>query len=194
MTAIMGASGAGKTTLLNVIACRIPLNRKEEKKVGVANGKLYINKQPYNFQKFGNFANYVMQDDILLQSLTVRETLEYVGGLTLTMSKVERKHKIEEIVKNLKLEKCIDTLVGGSLLKGVSGGERKRTSIAFELMSEPQVIILDEPTSGLDSLTAYIICSYLQKLAKNRNKTVLMTIHQPNSEIFQLFDRLIFLI
>ena len=99
----MGASGAGKTTLLNVIACRIPCNRKEEKKVGVANGQLYINKKSYDFQEFGNFANYVMQDDILLQSLTVRETLEYVGGLTLTMPETDRKHKIEEITKNLKL-------------------------------------------------------------------------------------------
>ena len=61
-------------------------------------------------------------------------------------------------------------------------------------MSDPQIVILDEPTSGLDSLTAYIICSYLHKLAKNQNKTVVMTIHQPNSEIFQLFDRLLFLI
>lgn len=85
------------------------------------------------------------------------------------------------MVNNLKLEKCIDTLVGGTLLKGVSGGERKRTSIAFELISNPSVIILDEPTSGLDSLTAYIICSYLQKLSKRDNKTVIMTIHQPNS-------------
>jgi ABC-type multidrug transport system ATPase subunit len=85
------------------------------------------------------------------------------------------------LVNSLKLEKCIDTLVGGSLLKGISGGERKRTSIAFELVSNPSVIILDEPTSGLDSLTAYIICSYLRKLARTENKTVVMTIHQPNS-------------
>lgn len=62
------------------------------------------------------------------------------------------------------------------------------------MVSDPAVIILDEPTSGLDSLTAYIICSYLKKLAINQNKTVIMTIHQPNSEIFNLFSRLILLV
>lgn len=85
-------------------------------------------------------------------------------------------------------------IVGGPIIKGISGGERKRTSIAFELISDPQVIILDEPTSGLDSLTSYIIVDYLKHLAKTQKKTVFMTIHQPNSEIFQLFDRLILLV
>lgn len=85
-------------------------------------------------------------------------------------------------------------LVGGPILKGISGGEKKRTSIAFELISDPQVIILDEPTSGLDSLTSYIIVDYLKYLAKTQKKTIFMTIHQPNSEIFQLFDRLILLV
>lgn len=75
-------------------------------------------------------------------------------------------------------------------MKGVSGGERKRTSIAFELISDPAVIILDEPTSGLDSLTSFIIVQDLRNLAKEQRKTVVMTIHQPNSDIFELFDRL----
>lgn len=78
----------------------------------------------------------------------------------------------------------MDVLVGGHLLKGISGGEKKRTSIAFELISDPTVIMLDEPTSGLDSLTSFIIVDYLSELAHKQNKTVLMTIHQPNSEIF----------
>ncbi len=75
----------------------------------------------------------------------------------------------------------MDTMVGGVILKGVSGGEKKRTSIAFELISDPQVIFLDEPTSGLDSLTSYVICSELKKLSHKQKKTVIMTIHQPNS-------------
>ena len=85
-------------------------------------------------------------------------------------------------------------LVGGHDIKGISGGERKRTSIAFELVSDPQVIFLDEPTSGLDSLTAYVIVWYMKKLAQNHNKTVAMTIHQPSSEIFSLFDDLILMV
>ena len=80
------------------------------------------------------------------------------------------------------------------IVKGVSGGEKKRTSIAFELMSDPQVVFLDEPTSGLDSLTSYIICSELKRLSREQNKTIIMTIHQPNAEIFALFDELVLLL
>ena len=85
-------------------------------------------------------------------------------------------------------------LVGGPFVKGISGGERKRTSIAFELISDPQVIVLDEPTSGLDSLTSFIIVNYLSLLARRDNKTVVMTIHQPNSDIFGKFDRLFLMV
>ena len=85
-------------------------------------------------------------------------------------------------------------MIGGVIVKGVSGGEKKRTSIAFELMSDPQVVFLDEPTSGLDSLTSYIICSELKRLSREQNKTIIMTIHQPNAEIFALFDELVLLL
>ena len=82
----------------------------------------------------------------------------------------------------------MDTLVGSPLIKGISGGEKKRTSIAFELISDPDLLILDEPTSGLDSLTSFIIIQYLSAFAKENNKTVIMTIHQPNSDFYELFD------
>lgn len=89
---------------------------------------------------------------------------------------------------------CLDTVVGDkNKIKGISGGEKKRTSIAFELINNPSVIILDEPTSGLDSLTAFIIINYLHRLAKEHKRTILMTIHQPNAEIFNKFDKLILL-
>lgn len=93
----------------------------------------------------------------------------------------EQRKRVIKLANQLKLEKCLDTLVGGVIVKGVSGGERKRVSIAYELMSDPPVIFLDEPTSGLDSLTSYIIVSELRKLTRRDNKTVIMTIHQPNS-------------
>ena len=135
-----------------------------------------------------------MQNDVLLQSLTVRETLEYVAALKLKLGTQDRKEIVNKLVHDLKLEKCVDVVVGGDLLKGISGGEKKRTAIAFELISDPNVIMLDEPTSGLDSLTAFIICNYLRDLARKENKTILMTIHQPNSDIFKLFDKLILLV
>ena len=190
MTAIMGASGAGKTTLLNILACRIS---RQEDKVGYASGNLFANSLEYKYEDFGEFGNYVMQNDILLQTLTVRETIQYVAALKVNQPKMNRNAMVEQLIKDLKLEKCADTYVGGNMLKGISGGERKRTSIAFELVSNPSVIILDEPTSGLDSLTAYIIMSYLKRLARDHHKTVILTIHQPSSEIFFLLDRLILL-
>jgi len=189
VTAIMGASGAGKTSLLNILACRI--DRKKNVKIS---GDVLINGRPYEYKIFGDFANYVMQNDILMQTLTVRETLEFAASMTLNKTKQQRDAIIDKLLNDLKLEKCADVLVGGNELKGISGGERKRTSIAFELVSDPQVIFLDEPTSGLDSLTAFVIVWYMKKLAASRNKTVAMTIHQPSSEIFHLFDDFIFIV
>ena len=81
-------------------------------------------------------------------------------------------------------------MIGDKILPGISGGEKKRTSIAFELISDPLVIMLDEPTSGQDSLTSFVIVDYLSKLAYEEKKTVLMTIHQPNSDIYAKFDKL----
>ena len=93
----------------------------------------------------------------------------------------------------MKLTKCLDIVVGDQVLKGISGGEKKRTAIAFELMSDPQVVILDEPTSGLDSLTSYVIIDFLSYLSQEEGKTIIMTIHQPSSDIFKFFDRLFLL-
>ncbi len=107
-----------------------------------------------------------------------------------------RKKKIDEIALSLQLEKALDVPVGSNSfkgIKGISGGERKRTSIAFELVSDSKVIFLDEPTSGLDSLTCYVIVNHLKTLAKTEGKTVVMSIHQPNRETYELFDRLILL-
>lgn len=189
VTAIMGASGAGKTSLLNILACRIGKKRNIK-----LSGDLLVNMRPYSFGTFGKFANYVMQNDILMQTLTVRETLDFVAQLTLPYPRARRDAIVMDTVHNLKLEKCLDVLVGGPELKGISGGEKKRTSIAFELISDPQVVFLDEPTSGMDSMTAYVIVWYMKKLAASGNKTIAMTIHQPSSEIFELFDNLIFMV
>lgn len=96
------------------------------------------------------------------------------------------------MIEELGLTKCADTLVGGALIKGISGGERKRTSVGVELVTRPALVFLDEPTSGLDSFSAVQLCQVLKKVA-NAGSSVLFTIHQPSSEIFNSFDRLIFL-
>lgn len=104
VTSIMGASGAGKTTLLNIISCRVPFTSDpNKKKINVASGKIFANDFEYGYNNFGDFANYVMQEDLLLESLTVRETLEYVAALKLAIPEEERKERIRELVNNLKL-------------------------------------------------------------------------------------------
>ena len=97
--------------------------------------------------------------------------------------------RVDEIINELKLTKCQNTKIGGPLVKGVSGGERKRTSIGVELITDPNLIFLDEPTTGLDSFTATSVIESLRDLAQS-GRTVISTIHQPNSDIFEVFDRL----
>jgi ABC-type multidrug transport system ATPase subunit len=109
----MGASGAGKTTLLNILACRIRPD---------IDGKLYANKLQYTYKNFGDFANYVMQNDLLMETMTVRETLEFAADLKLNTHEDKKKKIIMQLVRDIKLEKCIDTLIGGVVVKGISGG------------------------------------------------------------------------
>ena len=101
--------------------------------------------------------------------------------------------KIRDIVGRLGLRGCKDTKLGGILMKGISGGERKRTSIGYEQITDPKLLLCDEPTSGLDSSTALRIVEMLKKEAVEQNLTVICTIHQPSAEIFQTFDRLLLL-
>ena len=93
----------------------------------------------------------------------------------------------------LGLIKCADTYLGNNLIRGVSGGEKRRTSIGVELLTNPSIIFLDEPTTGLDSTTALNLMQFLNRIAKN-GRTIISTIHQPSSEIFNQFDRLIIMV
>lgn len=124
--------------------------------------------------------------------MTVRECLEFAAKLKLKGTYQEKMDRVEEIIKELRLNKCQNTKIGGPLIKGVSGGERKRTSIGVELITDPQLIFLDEPTTGLDSFTATSVMETLRDLAQ-AGRTVVSTIHQPNSDIFEMFDRLMLL-
>ena len=96
---------------------------------------------------------------------------------------------VENLIESLGLQKAANTKIGGSLVKGISGGERKRTSIGVELITNPSLIFLDEPTTGLDSYTAQNVFRLLKDLAVS-GRTVVLTIHQPSSEIFEMFDQL----
>jgi ABC-type multidrug transport system ATPase subunit len=135
----------------------------------------------------------VQQDDILFQTMTVRECLEFAAKLKLPGTLAHKIARVNELIYDLKLNKCSGTRIGGPLVKGVSGGERKRTSIGVELITDPALIFLDEPTTGLDSFTATSVMEILKDLAIKDGRTVVSTIHQPNSDIFESFDRLMLL-
>lgn len=125
--------------------------------------------------------------------MTVKECLEFAAKLKLPGTDAEKTARVNLLIADLKLHKCKDTKIGGPLVKGVSGGERKRTSIGVELITDPSLIFLDEPTTGLDSFTATSVMEILRNLAIDEGRTVISTIHQPNSDIYEMFDRLMLL-
>ena len=184
--AIIGGSGAGKSTMLNVISDKFVKEKNFE-----TGGEVHLGTEIMDFQKYKKQVGFVMQADYFLENLTVREYFKF--AVDLKKSHLKEKEKIEEVnslLKTLKLEKAADTIVGGNLRKGISGGEKKRLNIGFELLSDPKILFLDEPTSGLDSYTSFVIVKLLRKLAREKNLLVVYTIHQPSTDIFGLFDNL----
>lgn len=185
--AIMGPSGSGKTSLLNILAGRV------EKSRAYLTGEILVNGQKRG-SSFKRISAYVMQDDVLFSMLTVWETLITAAELRLP-SQIPQQRKIElvnSIIQELGLSKARDTPIGSALVRGISGGERKRTNIAVEMLSNPSIIFLDEPTSGLDSFQALNVMSTLSDLSRT-GRTIISTIHQPRSSIFALFENLILL-
>jgi ABC-type multidrug transport system ATPase subunit len=187
LTELMGPSGAGKTTLLNLLIGNA--GGRIEGSVEV-NGRA-LKKVANVFKKFYTF---VPQDDSLLASLSTRETLMFAARLRLpmTMPMAEKKRRVNRVLAELSLIRCADQRIGDVDRRGISGGERKRASIALELLVNPSVIFIDEPTSGLDSKMAEDVVRTLRRLAE-QGRSLICTIHQPSYKIFRLFDRLVLL-
>ncbi|GAA0159773.1 ATP-binding cassette [Lithospermum erythrorhizon] len=183
--ALMGPSGSGKTTLLSLLGGRM--------REPASGGSVTYNDQPYS-KYLNSRIGFVTQDDVLFPHLTVRETLTYAARLRLpkTITREEKEKRAMDVVYDLGLERCQDTMIGGSFVRGVSGGERKRVCIGNEIIINPSLLFLDEPTSGLDSTTALKIIDTLQTIAM-AGKTVVTTIHQPSSRLFHKFDKLVLL-
>ncbi|OWZ19179.1 ABC transporter [Phytophthora megakarya] len=178
---VMGPSGAGKSSLLDCISGRN----------SAIKGQVTVNGSPWT-KKLKRFAAYVMQEDLFHATLTVREHLILQARLRMSGSFSQEQYvgRVDTLLEEFGLSKSKDTLIGGWMQRGISGGERKRLALATELLTNPSVLFADEPTSGLDSFMAKSVVQQLRRLAVHEGRTVVATIHQPSSEVFALFDRL----
>jgi len=184
--ALMGPSGSGKTTLLNVLAQRPTLGR-----TGCWTGELLLNGMP-PWKDWEREMAYVMQKDIFYDELKVRENLLTTALLRLpySWSKADKIERLEQVLKDLGLQDVSDTKIGTAMSRGLSGGEVKRTSIANESLLMPKIFLLDEPLTGLDSSRAVDVMQSLRSMARNHGTTVMLTIHQPSSALYECFDKL----
>ncbi|KAG9126541.1 hypothetical protein FRC07_003040, partial [Ceratobasidium sp. 392] len=185
--AIMGASGAGKSTLLDLLA------RKPKR--GAVGGVTLVNGNDVSDDIFRGLVGFVDQEDTLMGTLTVYETVLYSALLRLPreMSLAAKKYRTLETIHELGLDAIKDSRIGESGRRSISGGEKRRVSIACELVTSPSILFLDEPTSGLDAYNAFNVVESLVALARDYKRTVIFTIHQPRSNIVSLFDQLILL-
>lgn len=185
--AIMGASGAGKSTFLDILA-------RKEKRGGVG-GTMLVNGRDVKDAEFKAVSGFVDQEDTLMSTLTVYETVLYSALLRLPreMSLAAKKFRTLETMNELGILGIKDMRIGDSGHRSISGGEKRRVSIACELVTSPSILFLDEPTSGLDAFNAFNVIDSLVSLARNYNRTVVFTIHQPRSNIVAMFDQLVVL-
>lgn len=185
LVGIMGASGAGKTTLINILNGNNTPN----------SGEVLINgiNIHHEADKAEGLVGYVSQDDLLIEELTVYQNLYYNAKLCFdNLTEEEIHEKVSNTLQNLGLYEIKDMKVGTPLNKKISGGQRKRLNISLELIREPPILFLDEPTSGLSSRDSENILDLLKELAL-KGKLLFVVIHQPSSDIFKMFDRLVIL-
>ncbi|XP_021293306.1 ABC transporter G family member 7 [Herrania umbratica] len=187
LLAIMGPSGSGKTTLLNVLAGQISASPRLQ-----LSGLLEVNGKPSSNKAY-KFA-YVRQEDLFFSQLTVRETLSLAAELQLPeiSSVEERDEYVNNLLFKLGLVSCADSNVGDAKVRGISGGEKKRLSLACELIASPSVIFADEPTTGLDAFQAEKVMETLRQLVQDGH-TVICSIHQPRGSVYGKFDDIVLL-
>ncbi|XP_071711095.1 ABC transporter G family member 36-like [Rutidosis leptorrhynchoides] len=184
LTALMGVSGAGKTTLMDVLAGR--------KTGGYIEGDIRISGYPKNQETFARISGYCEQTDIHTPQITIRESLIYSAFLRLP-KEVDNEEKmtfVEQVMELVELDDLKDAIVGLPGVTGLSTEQRKRLTIAVELVANPSIIFMDEPTSGLDARAAAIVMRTVRNTV-DTGRTVVCTIHQPSIDIFEAFDELL---
>ncbi|KAJ5861511.1 uncharacterized protein N7529_008821 [Penicillium soppii] len=192
LNVIMGPSGSGKTSLLNSIARRLHGSMGTQYRI---QGNMLYNGAVPSESVIRSVTSFVTQDDdALMPSLTVRESLRFAAGLRLPtwMSREDKNRRAEEILYKMGLKECADNLIGSDLVKGISGGEKRRVTIAIQILTDPKVLLLDEPTSGLDAFTAMSIIELLNSLAAE-GRTLILTLHQSRSDLFTHFSQVLLL-
>eukprot|EP00923_Selenidium_pygospionis_P046747 GHVN01080745.1.p1 GENE.GHVN01080745.1~~GHVN01080745.1.p1 ORF type:complete len:681 (+),score=110.51 GHVN01080745.1:40-2043(+) len=182
--ALMGASGAGKTTLLNVLAGRI----------GGWSGLVKVNNKVLKRDAFNAVSCFIQQEDLFNGYLTVGEQLNFMARMRVKDDAV-RAERLKRLIKGLNLTHRLNARIGNMQQQAkseISGGEKKRVSIATQLLTNPSIIFADEPTSGLDSPIAVSVCEILNFLAYS-GRTVITTIHQPSTAVFEMFNKVLLL-
>jgi len=186
LLAILGSSGAGKTSLLNALTFRTLPGLE-------VSGYRLVNQELVSHNTLTRVSAYVQQEDLFMGTLTVKEHLIFQAMVRMenSMKYKERLARVKEVMSDLGLNKCQDTLIGvPGRTKGISGGEKKRLSFASEILTNPSILFCDEPTSGLDSYMAGHVVDLMKELA-NQGRTVISTIHQPSSDIFSKFTNIL---
>lgn len=180
---VMGPSGAGKSTMLDALADRVKLP---------VHGVQMLNGKPKTESALRAVSKYVQQDDQIMGALTVQEVMNASAAFYVSDAS-KRQQLIAAVLKTVGLADQVDTKVGDVFFRGLSGGQKRRLSIAIELLAQPSLMFLDEPTSGLDSAAAFAILTSLRRMAKATNTNLVITIHQPSELLYELGDNLLLL-
>lgn len=186
LTAIMGASGAGKTTLMNIITGKLIKTGGTIALSGVVCSSLRSHRRRLSF---------VPQEDVMHRQLTVLQNVQFAAELQLppNMHYLDKLRRVHSVLGKLQLEHARHTIIGDDLVRGISGGQRKRVNIALELVGNRPILFLDEPTTGLDSVTATDLAITLGKIAKSCKMTVTAVLHSPGIRAYAAFTHLILL-
>ncbi|XP_018017272.1 ABC transporter G family member 9 [Hyalella azteca] len=179
----MQCLGSGKTTLLNALSGRVRCE-----------GSVWLGERPLS-RKLRHLVGYSTQHDLFHPHLRLRQMLQFTAELRLphAMSQAQKVAAVDAVIDLLGLQHCQETIIGDATVRGLSGGERKRASIACELLTDPPVLVLDEPTSGLDAHAAHSLIANLKALAVQEGRAVVLSLHQPSSRIFHMLDTVLLL-